>query len=164
MITLALSMGWAMTAGGRLGNLIRRAVLTRLSFIPGIRIRLVSSRTPNLRCSALVVRSRRPRQLGGSLCPNSLLANGERLDALLRNGFALITVKPLTATQQARLRERGATLLTVEPDAELGRWLRQGRADAAIVRPDRTVMQAGRRIGTLCDAVPQFTQMTTARA
>ena len=157
MIALALTMGRAMTAGGRLGNLIRRAVAPRLHFIPGMRARMVNSRTPNLCSSAFVAKSPWPGQLGGTLCPNPLLANGERLDSLLRNGFALVTTKPLDTRQQEQLQKRGATVVTAAPDTELGRWLRRGRAVAAIVRPDRTVMQAGRRVDALCDAMPHFT-------
>ena len=40
--------------------------------------------------------------------------------------------------------------------SELDRWLRDGRATAAIVRPDRAVMQAGRNPQAICDAVPAF--------
>jgi 3-(3-hydroxy-phenyl)propionate hydroxylase len=39
---------------------------------------------------------------------------------------------------------------------ELARWLRRGRASAAVIRPDRTVMQAGKDIGALCHNVPTF--------
>ena len=35
MIRLALGVGWAMTAGGRFGNLIRRLVVTRMHVRPG---------------------------------------------------------------------------------------------------------------------------------
>jgi 3-(3-hydroxy-phenyl)propionate hydroxylase len=40
--------------------------------------------------------------------------------------------------------------------SELDRWLRGGRATAAIVRPDRVVMQAGRDTGAIRDAMPSF--------
>jgi 3-(3-hydroxy-phenyl)propionate hydroxylase len=55
------------------------------------------------------------------------------------------------------LRERGTAALTVGRTGELGRWLRRGGATAAIIRPDRTAMQAGRRLASLCDALPSFT-------
>ena len=43
MIRLALSVGWAMTAGGEFGNLMRRVVVTRMQFIPGLRDKLIDS-------------------------------------------------------------------------------------------------------------------------
>jgi 3-(3-hydroxy-phenyl)propionate hydroxylase len=163
MIALALGMGWAMSAGGRMGNLIRRACVPRLHYIPGIRPRLISSRTPGLRASSLVMKSARPGQLGGTLCPNPPLTGGQRLDSLLRNSFAFITSQPLEDDQQEGLRQRGATIVTVGPETELGQWLRRGRVAAAIVRPDRTVMQAGRRVNVLCEAMPHFAGTVVSR-
>src|SRR5262249_52874103 len=81
MIRLALGVGWAMTAGGRLGNLLRRLIVPRLRFIPGLRDKIIDSTTPALRRSALVVKTRSPRQLAGTLCPNLVVADGKRLDA-----------------------------------------------------------------------------------
>jgi len=43
------------------------------------------------------------------------------------------------------------------PGSDLDGWLRKGRARAAIVRPDRAVMQASRNIEAICDAMPTFT-------
>ena len=45
---------------------------------------------------------------------------------------------------------------------ELDRWLRGGRATAAIVRPDRAVMQAGKNIQALSDALPAFSAVHRA--
>lgn len=162
LIGLALGMGWAMTAGGRVGDAIRRTVLPRLHLVPGMRTRIVNSRTPALRRSALVVKRRRPRQLVGTLCPNPILPEGVRLDTVLGTGFAVITTARLTAQQREQVRRRGATALTVAGTSELGRWLRHGGATAAIIRPDRSVMQAGRRLWRLCDAVPSFTPAVKA--
>jgi 3-(3-hydroxy-phenyl)propionate hydroxylase len=156
MIRLAVSMGWAMTAGGRVGNFIRAAIVPRLHLIPGMRSRIVNSKTPALHRSGLVVKTWRPRQLPGTLCPNPVLPNGSRLDTVLGNGFALISAEPLSPTRRERLRQRGAVAVSATPASELARWLRRGGAEAAIVRPDRTVMQAGRRLSVLCDAVPPF--------
>ncbi|OBK33462.1 3-(3-hydroxyphenyl)propionate hydroxylase [Mycobacterium sp. 1245111.1] len=157
LIGLALVMGWAMTAGGRAGDAMRRMVVPRLHLIPGMRTRIANSRTPALRRSALVVtRHRRPR-LAGSLCPNPVLPEGVRLDTALGIGFAVITTTQFTARQHELLRQRGAAALTVKHTSDLGRWLQRAGATAAIIRPDRTVMQAGRRLSSLCDAVPSFT-------
>ena len=145
-----------MTAGGRVGNFIRAAIVPRLHLIPGMRSRIVNSKTPALHRSALVVKTWRPRQLPGTLCPNPVLPNGGRLDTVLGNGFALISAEPLSPTRRERLRQRGAVAVTATPDGELARWLRGGGARAAIIRPDRVVMQAGRRPLRLCDVIPPF--------
>ncbi|MGA8253270.1 MAG: 3-(3-hydroxyphenyl)propionate hydroxylase, partial [Mycobacterium sp.] len=66
--------------------------------------------------------------------------------------------------QEKELRSRGAVVVSVGRDSVLGRWLKQGRANAAIVRPDGAVMQAGRNIQAICDAVPSFSAGAAARA
>jgi 3-(3-hydroxy-phenyl)propionate hydroxylase len=156
MIGMALGMGWAMTACGDIGNMIRRLVVPRLHLVPGLRGKLVESRTPALRRSALVTKARKTRQLAGTLCPNPVVADGKRLDAVLGDGFAMVTTKRPLAFQCALLEEHGATIQIADPGSELARWLRRGRATAAIIRPDRTVMCAGRNLSALCDAVPPF--------
>lgn len=158
MIGLALIVGWSMTAGGELGNLIRRFVVPRLHFVPGLREKIVDSRTPALHRSALVIKSRGRRQLGGTLCPHPVLADGQRLDAIIGNGFALVATKPPKSPECDLLEQRGTVVHIAEPGSELARWLRRGRATAAIIRPDRTVMRAGRNIAALCDAMPDFNQ------
>lgn len=97
-----------------------------------------------------------PRQLAGTLCPNSVLAGGERLDTVLGNGFAVITIRRPHEHQRALLETRGAVVLVVDRASELARWLRRGHAAAAIIRPDRTVMRVSRNLTALCQAVPQF--------
>ena len=51
---------------------------------------------------------------------------------------------------------RGAVVVTAHPGTELGLWLQAGRATAAVVRPDRTVLCAGRDLAEVCSAVPVF--------
>ncbi|OBI85476.1 bifunctional 3-(3-hydroxy-phenyl)propionate/3-hydroxycinnamic acid hydroxylase [Mycobacterium sp. 1245805.9] len=150
MIRLALGVGWAMTGGGRVGDLARRLVLPRLRLIPGLRDKVVDSTTPALRASALVCKSRRPRQLAGTLCPNSLLPNGQRLDDVVGGRFALITTRLPGAGEQALLERRGVVVVVAEPGGALESWLRRGRATAALVRPDRTVMRVGRDLAAMC--------------
>ena len=156
MIRLALTVGWAMTAGGELGNLIRRLVVTRMKFVPGLRSKVIDSRTPALHRSAFVHRRHARRQLAGTLCPNPVLADGCRLDRVLGDGFALITAVPPDDTQHRLLNERGAVVHIAAPDGELADWLRRGRVTSAIVRPDRTVMWAGRDMRRIDDLVPTF--------
>ncbi|MBW8710283.1 MAG: bifunctional 3-(3-hydroxy-phenyl)propionate/3-hydroxycinnamic acid hydroxylase [Mycobacterium sp.] len=156
MIGLALGMGWAMTAGGRFGSAIRRTVAPRLHLIPGMREKLVNGSTPALRRSALVIKGRGPRQLAGTLCPNPVLESGERLDAAFGNRFALVTTVRPHAFQCGLLEDHGAVLHIAKPGSELAQWLGRGRATAAIIRPDRTVMCTGRNLWKLCAAMPGF--------
>lgn len=150
LIRLALNVGRAMTGGARVGDALRRVVLPRLRLLPGLRDKVVDSTTPALAASALVCRSRRPGQLGGTLCPNPRLRDGRRLDDVLGTGFALITTRRPSVSDEADLRRRGFVVLVAEPGDGLARWLRGGRATAALIRPDRTVMRAGRDPAALC--------------
>jgi 3-(3-hydroxy-phenyl)propionate hydroxylase len=154
LIHLALGVGLVMTAGGLLGRLIRRVVLPHLHRLPGLSRKVLDSRTPGLHRSALVVRSRAPWGLPGTLCPNPAVAERSRLDAELGNGFAVLTRTAPSPVERALIAQRGAVLHVVAPGGELSEWLRRGRATAAIVRPDRTVMAAGRDLGALCAALP----------
>ncbi len=156
LIRFALAMGTAMTAGGEAGNLLRRVVVPRLHLIPGVREKIVDSTTPALRSSALVLKSRGRRQLAGRLCPNPVLVDGERLDAVVGGRFALITSAPLNPSQHDEMTRRGAVIVTAHPGTELALWLQAGRARAAVVRPDRTVLCAGRNLAEVCRAVPVF--------
>ncbi|MDT5139982.1 MAG: 3-(3-hydroxy-phenyl)propionate hydroxylase [Mycobacterium sp.] len=150
LIRLALNVGWSMTGGGRLGDLTRRAVLPKLRLIPGLRDKVVDSTTPALRRSALVHRSRWPHQLAGTLCPNPLLPSGQRLDEVANRSYALITRVPLPAYGESMLRSHNVSLFHAAPDSELDNWLRRARTAAALVRPDGTVMRAGRDVTALC--------------
>jgi len=104
----------------------------------------------------LVIRGRRPRQLAGTLCPNPVLESGKRLDTVLGNRFALVTTARPLAFQCAMLEDHGAVVHIAGRGSELARWLRRGRATAAVIRPDRTVMCAGRNPWKLCAAMPRF--------
>ncbi len=150
MIRLALGIGRSMTAGAEFGNLIRRMVLPTLHRLPGVSARVLDGETPPLRGSALVRRSRARRQLAGKLCPNPLIAEETRLDSELGNGFSVVTVNSPSPGERAWIEQRGPVLHVAAADSELGRWLRRGRARAALVRPDRTVMQADKGLGALC--------------
>lgn len=157
LIHFALAVGRAMTAGGELGDFARRVVVPRLHLIPVVRKRISDSATPPLHRSALVMRSRGRRQLAGRLCPNPVLAEGKRFDSLVGPGFGVITSARLTSSQRAELTARGAAVVTTQPGSALAAWLRTGRATTAVVRPDRTVLCAGRDVSETCSAVPVFT-------
>lgn len=161
MIRLALGVGWAMTAGGDFGNVVRRVVVPRLHRLPGLSARVVDSETPALHRSALIRDSRAPWHLAGTLCPNPVLAGGARLDAVLGNGFALVTSDVPDSGTKAFFAQRGAVLHVAAPGSELAQWLRRGRTSAALVRPDRTVMRTSRDLDSLCGALPSSGSSTT---
>ena len=71
MIRLALTVGWAMTGGGEFGNLIRRVVVTRMKFVPGMRNKVIDSRTPALHRSAFVTQTARTTAAGRNAVPQS---------------------------------------------------------------------------------------------
>jgi 3-(3-hydroxy-phenyl)propionate hydroxylase len=153
-----VSVGAAMTGGGRVGDVVRKVVFPRLAHLrlPGTRTSVADGVAPGLHKSALVIKSRIPGQLAGTLCPNPVLRDGLHFDQVVGNRFALVTSSPLSAAQQKELKTRGAAIVSVAQDSKLGRWLKQGRATAVIVRPDGAVMQAGRNVQAICDAVPAF--------
>lgn len=159
MIRLALGVGAAMTAGGSAGDVLRQAVVPRLRLIPGIRKTVVGSATPPLRDSELVLGSRW-RRLAGSLCPNPLLPEGKRFDEVVGRRFAVISSIPLSPGQRGEMERRGAVVISAHSGTELGRWLRSGRATIAVVRPDRTVLKAGRNLSDVINAVPVFAPTT----
>jgi 3-(3-hydroxy-phenyl)propionate hydroxylase len=156
LIRMAKLIGTAMTDGGELGNLVRRVVAPRLPRVPGLPQRLLDSETPALRRSDLVARPRLRRGLAGRLCPNAVLDDGRRLDDVAAGRFVVVTSTIPVPAQRAEAERRGAVLLAVAPGTELHRWLRRGRTQAAVVRPDGTVLGTGRDLSALCAALPRF--------
>ncbi|MGU3654504.1 bifunctional 3-(3-hydroxy-phenyl)propionate/3-hydroxycinnamic acid hydroxylase MhpA [Mycolicibacterium sp. A43C] len=156
MISLALNVGRAMTSGGRIGAAARSLLLPHLHVIPGLKAKVTDSRTPPLHSSTMVRRPMRPGGIAGHLYPNTLLDNGIRLDEHLGPRFGVITNVALSAAQQETLTFRGACAVHAALGSELDRWLRRHRIAGAVVRPDGTVMMAGRDLDTLFRAVPLF--------
>lgn len=145
MIKLAKLIGTAMTAGGELGSIIRRAVAPRLHLVPGLTEVATDSQTPPLHRSDLVMRPRLRRSLAGRLCPNAIIDGDRRFDDVAAGRFAIVTTTEPSAAQRADIHRRGAVLITARPGSELHRWLRTGNARAAVVRPDGAVLSASRR-------------------
>ncbi|WP_319461380.1 bifunctional 3-(3-hydroxy-phenyl)propionate/3-hydroxycinnamic acid hydroxylase [Micromonospora sp. RTP1Z1] len=145
MIKLAKMIGTAMTAGGRVGDVIRRAVAPRLHLVPGLKELATDSQTPPLHRSDLVKRPRLRRTLAGRLCPNATVDGDRRFDDVAAGRFAIVTSHEPSPTQRADIERRGAVLITAKPGSELHQWLRTGGARVAIVRPDGTVLSAGRQ-------------------
>ncbi|MGH3307598.1 MAG: bifunctional 3-(3-hydroxy-phenyl)propionate/3-hydroxycinnamic acid hydroxylase, partial [Nocardioides sp.] len=69
MIQVAMLIGVFMTQGGKVGDLLRKAVAPRLHRVPGLRARLLDSQTPPLLTSALVEGHGLRKSLNGRLCP-----------------------------------------------------------------------------------------------
>jgi len=93
----------------------------------------------------------RPRQLVGSLCPQPwITVDGRRvrLDDVLGENFAVVTVGALTPSLSAAARVLDAPVIDVA-DGPLAAWLRRGRTRAAVVRPDRVVLDVAGRDGSL---------------
>ncbi|GGT46183.1 hypothetical protein GCM10014713_45160 [Streptomyces purpureus] len=66
-----------------------------------------------------------------------------RLDDVLGDSLAVLTAAPLTPALRALTEGLGARTLQVSEagdDGTLAHWLRTGGADAALLRPDRVVL------------------------
>ena len=155
MIGLALAVGFSMTAGGRTGNALRSAVAPRAHLIPGLAGRLLDSTTPPLRRSAVNRRKLRS-ALTGRLCPNALMSTGTRFDHVVGKGFTVVTAVQPTGQQRDLIERRHAVVHYAKPGTPLAEWLRDGKAQAAIVRPDFTVLAAGESLTELCGVLPAF--------
>lgn len=156
MIGMALAIGRAMTSGARAGDLLRRLLVPRLHLVPGLRSRVVDSRTPALHRCALVRRGPLPGQLAGTLCPSAEMPGGRRLDESLGAGFTLLTVEQPTELQNRIAAQRGAAIVRAVPGSDLATWLRRGHVRGAILRPDHTVYAARRDIAGLYRELPCY--------
>jgi 3-(3-hydroxy-phenyl)propionate hydroxylase len=152
LVRLARLTGLAMTGGGAAGEFVRRTVVPRVHRLPGLQARVLTSETPALNCSELVHR-KAFRRLAGRMCPNALLNDGQRLDEVAAGRFALVTRRAPSDKVRAALNNRDVVLIVVRPGDELHRWLRRWRAYAALVRPDGTVLRAGRGIGAVIESI-----------
>lgn len=156
MIGLALAIGHMMTAGGRPGDTLRRLVAPRVGLIPGLASRVLDPATPRLSRSTCVDRPLASRGLAGTLCPNSVVTNGRRLDSVVGHGFSVITRHAPTPDQQRLITARHAVAVHAEPGTPLADWLEKGHAQAALVRPDFAVLKSGGNLAEVCETLPSF--------
>lgn len=147
VIRLAVAMGWAMTGGQDGAAALRRGVLSAAVRIPGLSTAAARDLSPALAAGPLVPRRAwgGGRGLVGRICPQPWVAadgSRTRLDDLLGESFSVVTATPLGPSPQAIADALGArTVLATElGDDRLAAWLRHGRADAVLLRPDRVVM------------------------
>ena len=111
MIRFALAMGAAMTAGGEVGNLLRRVVVPRLHLIPGVREKIGDSTTPPLHSSELVVKSSDDGSWRAGYARILFWPNGKRLDEVVGSRFAIITSARSTTSQQDDMARRGTVVV-----------------------------------------------------
>jgi 3-(3-hydroxy-phenyl)propionate hydroxylase len=180
LIKLAVSMGVVMTRGGVAGDRLRSVAAPAVAKLPGFATMVTDSATPPLTPSTFVrpgpIGAQLPTglraklagtaQLAGTLCPNLEVGPTDdgsgRLDQVTPPGFLVITADEPSDAQAHEIRRRGAHLLVVAPDSELRQWLAEAGAGAAVVRPDRTVMLAGRSVAAVFTHVPAMTEPTLA--
>lgn len=142
VIRLAVAAGWAMTGGQDRAAALRRAAVGAVCRVPGVTGLANRNLSHPLPTGPLIRRGR----LGGTHCPQPWVSAERaqaRLDDVLGDSFALLTTVPLTPSPRAVADGLGARIVHVEEagdDGTLAAWLRAGRADAALLRPDRVVL------------------------
>ncbi|MFJ8021438.1 bifunctional 3-(3-hydroxy-phenyl)propionate/3-hydroxycinnamic acid hydroxylase [Streptomyces sp. NPDC096311] len=159
MIRLAVAMGWAMTGGQDRAAALRRIALSAVCRIPAVTSYVAEHGLgPALPRGPLAHHGRRltGRRLAGTLVPQPRVTTGSgsvRLDDVLGDSFAVLAVVPPAPAVRAVAQALGARVLhltsfddaahgdmAVIDDGTLAAWLRAGRADAVLLRPDRVVM------------------------
>ncbi len=145
VIRLAVAMGWAMTGGQDSAAAIRRGALAAACRIPGLTELAGRDLSPPL-TTGLLVRRRLRKGLAGTHCPQPwITADGRRsrLDEVLGDSFTILTTADPWPSLNALAHALGVRAVPVTglgDDGTLAAWLRAGRADAVLLRPDRVVM------------------------
>ncbi|GAB7110286.1 bifunctional 3-(3-hydroxy-phenyl)propionate/3-hydroxycinnamic acid hydroxylase [Streptomyces phaeofaciens JCM 4814] len=145
VIRLAVALGWAMTGGQDGAAALRRRVLAAACRIPGLTEAAGRDLSRPLTGGPLV-RRRTRRGLAGTHCPQpwvSVDGRRTRLDDLLGDSFTVLTAADPWPSLNALAHGLGARVMPVtglDDDGTLAAWLRAGRADAVLLRPDRVVM------------------------
>ncbi|MFE0678590.1 bifunctional 3-(3-hydroxy-phenyl)propionate/3-hydroxycinnamic acid hydroxylase [Streptomyces sp. NPDC058867] len=145
MIRLAVALGWAMTGGQDGAAALRRGLLSAAVRTPGLSRSLARDLGPALTAGPLVRRHGR-RGLAGTHCPQPWVTAGGRrvrLDETLGDAFTVLTAgepPPALTALAAGLGARTVGAAGLGDDGTLSAWLRAGRADAVLLRPDRIVL------------------------
>ncbi|MBT2534512.1 bifunctional 3-(3-hydroxy-phenyl)propionate/3-hydroxycinnamic acid hydroxylase [Arthrobacter sp. ISL-48] len=160
-INLAKFVGRAMTAGGRVGSVLRRLL------IPGLH--LAAAPEPSGTARPAGFRTRFLALTGtsavGRFCPNaptSVTSNAARFDEIAGNGFTLLA-PAITSAERERILQKGAAPVAPEAGSELHQWLVRHRIAAAVVRPDRTIMLTAASVSESISRLPSF-HLVTANA
>ncbi|MET9479586.1 bifunctional 3-(3-hydroxy-phenyl)propionate/3-hydroxycinnamic acid hydroxylase [Streptomyces sp. NPDC006638] len=151
VIRLAVATGWAMTGGQDAAAAARRALVGAAARVPGLAKAAGRDLSPALAPGPLIhPRTRVPgrrRELAGTHCPQPWVrfkGRRVRLDDVLGTSWAVLTATPLSPAAHAVAQGMGARVVHVQDTGDaaavLAAWLRGGGADAALVRPDRVVL------------------------
>ncbi|MFJ7065797.1 bifunctional 3-(3-hydroxy-phenyl)propionate/3-hydroxycinnamic acid hydroxylase [Streptomyces sp. NPDC101115] len=144
-IRLAVAMGWAMTGGQDGAAALRRRILAAACRVPGLTAAAGRDLSPPLTAGPLV-RRRVRRSVVGTHCPQPWVAldgRRSRLDELLGDSFTVLTATEPWPSLRALAHGLGVPAIPVtdlRDDGTLTAWLRAGRVDAVLLRPDRVVM------------------------
>ncbi|OQR64539.1 3-(3-hydroxyphenyl)propionate hydroxylase [Streptomyces maremycinicus] len=147
VIGLAVAMGWAMTGGQDGAAALRRGLLAAACRVPGLAAAAGRGLARPLTAGPLVRRGVR-RSLAGTHCPQPWTGAGadgrrSRLDDVLGDSFTVLTAAepgPSLAALADGLGVRAVPVAALGDDGTLAAWLRAGRADAVLLRPDRVVL------------------------
>ncbi|WP_330323690.1 bifunctional 3-(3-hydroxy-phenyl)propionate/3-hydroxycinnamic acid hydroxylase MhpA [Streptomyces pseudovenezuelae] len=145
VIRLAVAIGWVMTGGQDSAAAIRRRALAAACRIPRLTAMAGRDLSPPLTTGHLVRRGLR-KGLAGTHCPQPWITpdgRRSRLDEVLGDSFTILTTTDPSPTMTALAHALGIRAIPVTglgDDGTLAAWLRAGRADAVLLRPDRVVM------------------------
>ncbi|WP_409055243.1 bifunctional 3-(3-hydroxy-phenyl)propionate/3-hydroxycinnamic acid hydroxylase [Streptomyces sp. SYP-A7185] len=145
LIRLAVATGWAMTGGQDGAAALRRRLLAAACRVPGLAAAAGPDLSPPLSAGPLVRRGTR-KSLVGTHCPQPWVGRDgrrTRLDEVLGDTFTVLTATDPWPSLSALTHGLGAPAIPVTDlgdDGTLSGWLRAGRADAVLLRPDRVVM------------------------
>lgn len=145
VVRLAVALGWAMTGGQDGAAAVRRRLLAAACRIPGLTAAAGRDLSPPLTAGPLVRRRVRG-GLPGTHCPQPWVLDGgrrARLDEVLGDSFTILTAAEPSPSLNALARGLGVRTFPVAglgDDGTLAAWLRAGRADAVLLRPDRVVL------------------------
>lgn len=89
--------------------------------------------------------------------------NGRRVvDDLVGPSWALVTAAAPSPSDRRELETRGCAVVEVASRPELSAWLHEGRAAAALVRPDRTTVASGQDVSALVGRLVSLITPTSA--
>ena len=140
LVQIARAVGLAMTSGGHVGTVARRALLPLASRVLARSKTSGRGVTPALTAGELVHAERRDR-LAGSLCPN--VVGSWRLDDDHAGHWILLTREAPAPGVVGRLESLGCHVVLTDPGDRVDRWLTEADRPAALVRPDLIVMASG---------------------
>jgi 3-(3-hydroxy-phenyl)propionate hydroxylase len=159
LIKLAVVLGRAMTGGGAVAAVARRAVLSVVRHVPAVAAKVLDATSPRL--EGPLVDKRLAGKAHGTLLPLARIGpDGVLVDQLLGHGFSFLAATGTDLPEQVgRL---PLTRVFVDPAApvagerRLAAWLDGVNASWALIRPDRTVYAVGRSNAELAPALAKL--------